>query len=158
MTESRDFSKYGSNLWSPQFILSFPFLSFLLFSSSLLRLGESLLKQKKSCSGILYLDPCLITQASLLHSAALGSAQSITDLGTCVSSYFFAWCDSGLEDWFPFPVFHIFRTWWCWWCGSVRLLSKMNKSQWISSLYYLCEIFINEARHIQLLHWDTQLS
>lgn len=54
-------------------------------SHSHLRLGDSLLKQKKSCSSILYLDPCLIIWAS----AALGSAQSITHLGMWFFLLFF---------------------------------------------------------------------
>lgn len=41
--------------------------SSLLSSHSQLRLGDFLLKQKKSCCSELYLAPCLITGASLLH-------------------------------------------------------------------------------------------
>ena len=65
---------------------SVPLLSCSLLSQ--LKLGESLLKQKKSCRSILYLDPLLIIRVSPLHSAAVSSAQSITNLDTCVISYF----------------------------------------------------------------------
>lgn len=68
---------------------SFISLSFNPSSHSQPRLGDSLLKQKKSCGGFLYLDPFDHKSLSAPFCSAQLSAKSITAFGYCALSEFF---------------------------------------------------------------------
>lgn len=118
---------------------------FLLSLSFSLRLGKYLPKQKKSCSSILYLDPCLITRASPLHSAATVSAQSQTRMHVLFRFLLHQIVVVSLSRGRVGGV-------------GVWLFCKMNKSQWISSPHYLCEIVIKEMRFFHFLHRNPRLS
>lgn len=104
LSEPRDISKHD-----PNFSSSSPFFSFYLSSHSQPRLGDSLLKQKKSrsssSSSSLYLDPCLIIRASPLRSAAQSTELCSVNHRFGYTCFFFIhppWSDSGQERWTSF--------------------------------------------------------